>query len=213
LPPKEEEEYGLLYAAMMKLHEACEERKAGVKKLLLELDKLRERALRELSRAGSLSRRLSAYRRREMGFLRVNGGGERKSAVAVLVEGEGAAPVDPVPAPFPTDGFSNRREIKAWELKILSIIDRLKKTLLQLELLELRCRELLVSIAKALDAFSYEFKTAKRKIYPFSIFSRISKSLRSFLGGAYYTPGDMRELAALGALTVNAAEIAETPVF
>jgi hypothetical protein len=213
VPPEKEEAYGLLYAAMMRLRETCEERKAGVKKLLAELDKLRERALREFSGTGSLSRRLSAYQRKEMGFIRVNNGGGRKPALSVPAEGGGAVPAGPVPAPFPAGGFPNRREAKAWELKILFIIDRLKKTLLQLELLELRCRELLASITKTLEAFSYGFKAAKRKIYPFMIFSRVRKSLRRCLGGAYYTPGDIRELEALGSLTANAAEIAETPVF
>jgi hypothetical protein len=198
---------------MMKLHEKCEERKAGIKTLLLELDEAREKASKELSKVNSLSRHLSVYQRKEMGFLRVNGGEGRKAAVSVQAKGRGAALLESAPAPVPAAGFASRRELKAWELRLLSVIGQLKKTLLQLELLELRCRELLVSIAKALEAFSYEFKTVKRKIYPFSIFSRLRRILRSFRGGAYYTPGDIRELAVLGALTVNVAEIAETPLF
>jgi hypothetical protein len=140
-----------------------------------------------------------------MGFVGFNGG-EKRLAGASFPLTEAA----PDPAAIV---FVNRRELKVREVKVLSIIDQLKKTLLQLELMELRCRELLVSIVKALEAFSYEFKAVKRKIYPFSIFSRIRKSVRSFRSGVYYTPGDLRELAALGSLTVNIVNMVETPVF
>jgi hypothetical protein len=180
-------------------------------RFLLELDELREKALRELSKVKRFSRRLPVYRRKEMGFLRVDGG--RPADPVVPVKGRGAALFEPVPAPEPAAGFADRRELKIRELGVLSIIDRLKKTLLQLEVLELRCRELLSAIAKALEAFLREFKTVKRRIYPFSVFSRIRKSLRSFRGGVYYTHADIRELAALGVITVNIADMVETPVF
>jgi hypothetical protein len=212
VPLNEEEEYRLLYAAMVELHEKCEERKAGVKRLLLELDDLRKKAVKDLARAKSLSRRLTVYHRREMGFLRVNGGGSRSSSFPIPVNGKRAALLDSTPAPVPVLAPANRRELKSGGLKILSVIDQLKKNLLQLELLELRCRELLVSITKALEAFAYALRTVKRKVYPFSIFSRIRKTLRSFRGRPYYTPGDLEELAVLGALTVNITDMAETPV-
>jgi hypothetical protein len=214
VPLKEEEEYRFLYAAMVELREKCEERRAGVLKLLLELDELRENAVKEISRVNGLGRRLSAYHQREMGFLRVKAGKKKRPSAEPVVplNDKGAAMLEPVPAPAPAAGFANRRELKIREIETLSKINELKKTLLQLDLLELRCRELLVSIAKALEAFSHEFKTAKREIYPFSIFSRILKNFRSLWGGPYYTPGDLRVLATLGVLAVHIIDMAETPV-
>jgi hypothetical protein len=199
---------------MTGLHETCEARKAEVKKLLRELDELRKKAARDLSRTGGLSRRLSAYHRREMGFFRVRGGGRRPAepAVSMPLTGGGSALLEPVPPPAPALQWANRRELKVRELNLLSIIDQLKKTLLQLDILELRCRELLVSIAKAREAFVHEFKIVKRKLYPFGIFSRLRKSFRRLWSGVYYTPGDLRTLAVLGALTVHIIDMAEAPV-
>jgi hypothetical protein len=201
LTPKDEKDYRLLYAAMADLYEECEKRKADVKKLILELEGLRKKAAGGLQKTKSLTRRLSAYQLKEMGFFR-NPGAPVVPALAV--------PAPPVPA-LPDTPLS-RSGLKAQEVKIVSIISQLKKTLLQLELMELRCRELLAAITKALPAYSHELRNSRRKIYPFMVFSRIYKNLRSFFGGPYYSPGDLRELASLGALAVHIVNIAESPL-
>jgi hypothetical protein len=212
-------EYSLLCITLRELYEKEDACKARIRLLLEEVVELRRKTLRELGKVSRLTRRLTAFQKKEMGLLLPPGGvleslpdkpGASRKGVP---DGTGKAPE---PAPFPRFPapleFKNRRELKAGEIRVLSMIDRLKKELLQLDLLEMRCRELLLSIRKAMDAWEHEFRCVRRRIYPLRILSALYKQLRSLRGKAYYSPKDVKELTVLGDLTVNVVRIVESPV-
>jgi hypothetical protein len=213
------EEYNLLWAALRELYEKEETRKARIRLLLEEVTELRRKTLRELGRISRLTRRLTAFQKKGMGLLLFPGevpaaapgksGAPRKGAP----DGAGKAPdLAPSPAlPAPPE-FKNRRELKAGEIQILSMIDRLKKRLLQLDLLEMRCRELLLSIRRAMDAWEHEFRYVRRRVYPLGFLSVLYKHLRSLGGKAYYSSKDVKELTVLGDLAVNIGRMAESPI-
>ena len=96
-------------------------------------------------------------------------------------------------------------------ITVIGIIENIKKNLLQLDLLEKRCRELLLAIKKALEAFRFEFKKISRKIYPYGIFSSFYRKIRSVFGNTYFTSGDMAEIGALGTITALVLKIADSP--
>ena len=104
------------------------------------------------------------------------------------------------------------RELKQRGILLLSMIDGIKKKLLQLDLLELRCRELTLSLGKALEAFRHESGNIHRKIYPFGVFSTMYRSLRRLWGSAYFTLHDMEEIAALGNITKHLLKITDSPI-
>jgi hypothetical protein len=98
------------------------------------------------------------------------------------------------------------------ELRMLRLMDMLKKKLLALDLLEMRCRELLLSMDKALEAFKHEYALIRRRLYPYSLFSAFRKSLRPRGGLPYFSPRDLKELAVLGDLTGHVLKIADSPI-
>jgi len=106
----------------------------------------------------------------------------------------------------------NLRELKQKGLLLLSLIDDLRKKLLQLDILELRCRELMLSTDKAMEAFRHESRIIHRTIYPFGIFSLFYRTLRGLWGSAYFTLRDMESIAALGNITGHVLKIADSPI-
>jgi hypothetical protein len=91
-------------------------------------------------------------------------------------------------------------------------MDILKKNLLALDLLEMRCRELLLSINKALEAFRHEYALIRRRLYPYSFFSVLYKYFRRLRGFPYFSPRDLKELMVLGELTGHILKIADSPI-
>jgi len=116
----------------------------------------------------------------------------------------------PVPSAV---GCRTLRELKQRELALLAMIDGIRKKLLELDLLELRCRELMLATSKALQAFHYESGCVRRTLYPFGVFSRLRRSLRSLWGSAYFTLRDMESLAALGVMTGHLLAITDSPAW
>jgi len=106
-----------------------------------------------------------------------------------------------------------RKELKEKCLLILGFIDRFKKQILQMEILEMRCRELIASIKKALKAFYYESGAIRRKIYPFGIFSFFRRIIGCFFGRSYFSSRDLNEIRALGCITGYVMNIADSAVF
>ncbi|MCL2472899.1 MAG: hypothetical protein FWF26_04405, partial [Treponema sp.] len=104
----------------------------------------------------------------------------------------------------------NRAELRQKGLLILTMIDRAKRNLLQFDLLELRCRELILSINKALMAFHHEYRTIRRKIYPLGIFSLLLRSVRFLWGRTYFSLKDLGEVGALGTITGLVLKIADS---
>jgi hypothetical protein len=201
---KELGEYRLLCAGLKELHLKYEERKTRLRLLLEELEGLRRRALRELGKASRFARHLAPFQRNELGLPPFNMLAEKKQ--------KEFPSLDPASLPVLAEQYSNPRELKAGTLGLLSQIDGIKKSLLQLDLLELRVRELLLSINKALKAYAHEYRVIRRRIYPLYILSALGKSWRRFRGMTYFSPRDIIELTALGDLTVNIARMAESPV-
>ena len=104
------------------------------------------------------------------------------------------------------------RELKQKGLLILSLIDSLRKKLFQFDLLELRCRELVLSISKALEAFRHESTIIHRKLYPFGMFSHFCRRFRLLWGSPYFTLRDMENITALGNITGHVLKIADSPI-
>jgi hypothetical protein len=216
---KELGEYRLLCASLKDLHAKYEERKTRLRLLVEELEGLRRSTLRELGKAARLTRRLTPFQRNELGLLPGSGNGwvvpraQLTSSHKLSEKKQKELPsLDPVSLSVPSDAYSNRRELKAGTLGLLSQFDELKKGLLQLDLLELRVRELILSINKAMKAYSHEYRVIRRRIYPVSILSRVGKSWRRLRGMTYFSSHDMKELTVLGDLTVNIVRMAESPI-
>ncbi|AEF80368.1 hypothetical protein [Leadbettera azotonutricia] len=212
---KELGEYRLLWAGFKELHAKYEERKTRLCLLLEELEGLRRRTLRELGKAARFTKHLTPFQRNELGLL------PGKGNVWFVPQGQMASSqkkqrelpsLDPASLPVPSDAYSNRRELKAGTLGLLSQIDALKKSLLQLNLLELRVRELLLSINKAMKAYAHEYRVVRRRIYPIFVLSALGKSWRRLKGMTYFTPRDIIELTVLGDIAVNIAGMTESPV-
>jgi hypothetical protein len=217
LPAEELEQYFHLCAALKELGEKYEYRKARLRLLLQEVSRLKQKTLAELGKARRLTRRLTVLQNREIGLL-FNPGekpfrpGALHDDAAFDRAGALAKKILPLKkTPLP-ESFKNRRDLKAGKVLVLSMIDALKRGLLELDVLEMRYRELLVSITGAMAAYRKEYRRIVRRIYPFSIFSRLCKFLNKLAGNAYYSGRDIKELTALGNLTVNIVKMAEAPV-
>jgi len=168
------------------------------------------KALLVLEKANSLTRHLTG-RQRKMAALAYNLG-EIKMRIkrqSPLVFKGGA---EALPGSWQLPEVQNLREIKQKGLIILALIDGIRKKLLQLDLLELRCREIMLSMDKAMEAFRHEARIIHRKIYPFGIFSLLYRMLRGLFGSAYFTLRDMESISALGNITSHVLKIADSPI-
>ena len=207
-------EYRRICDVYRELHERYEKRKALVLKLLEEAAEARRRAMLELGKASRITRRLTAYQRRELGFSlpgELSGSG-RAQGGAVSGKSEKTRNLAPSPPPLFPETFQNRRELRECEYRIVSMIDDLKNKLLRLSILEMRCREILLSLGKVMKAYDYEYRRAIKSIYPFAVISRIYKALRRFWGRAYFTGRDLAELAVIGRLGADIIKMAESPI-
>ena len=216
---KDVKEYNFLCATLASLYEKFALRKQELRPVLEETAALKRDALLFLAKANGFTRYLTGAQRQRAGL--TYHPGEIKDRIKhfdSLCGGTEETETQPVtrpeiPAEFqPEILAANRRELKQRGLLILGMIDTVKKKLLQLDLLELRCRELIQSIKKALEAFRHELKIIRRKIYPFGIFSFFHRSLRRILGGTYFSFRDLADIEALGKITGLVLQIADSPV-
>ena len=215
---KEITEYRLLCTALGELHEEYLKRKQELRQIMEKTEALRREALLVLVKANRLTRHLTGRQRQISGLgyhlgeikARINqgfpalfqspAGGEEKEILPSLGDWQSR------------EDYRNGRELRQRGLLILGMIDGIRKKLFQLDVLELRCRELMLSINKALEAFSHESRIISRKIYPFGIFSVLYRSLRFLWGSSYFSHRDMDDVAALGNLTGCVLKIADSPV-
>ena len=205
-------EYRTLYASLGELHGKYREKKRELRELLQKTAALRKEALLVLAKANRLTRHLTGRQRQITGLTyqvseiqaRINQG------TLALFQGFGGGEEGETLPELPDCG--SRRELKQRGLFILRMIDDIKKKLLQLNVLELRCRELILSINKALQAFRHGSRLIYRKIYPFGIFSRLYRMLRGLWGAAYFSHDDMEDVAALGNITGCVLKIADSPI-
>ena len=215
---KEIAEYNILCTTLRALHEKYLLRKQELRQLLEETVALRTNALLVIAKANLLTRHLTGRQRQIIGLsyhlgeikARINqwspavfqgfGGGDEGENLPELCDWQ------------PRDECRSIRELKQRGLLVLGMIDGIRRKLLQLDLLELRCRELMLSISKALEAFRHETMVIRRKIYPFGIFSFCYRTLRGLWGRAYFTLRDMEDIAALGNITGHVLKIADSPI-
>jgi len=196
-------EYRSLYSTLVDLHKKFIRKKQEVFLLLEKTAAQRRNAFFVLSKANRLSRYLTSRQREITGVTYCL---ENK----FLVKEHGTLPETCLPE-FKTDCRSIK-EVKQYGLLILALIDEIKKKLLQLDLLEQRCRELILSINKALAAFRHESWVIQRKLYPYGVFSFLRRFFRRVFGKTYFTFRDLEDITALGRLTSLVLKIADSPL-
>ena len=216
---KELTEYRILCTTLTSLHEKFVKKKDELRRILEETITRRREALIFLTKANGLTRHLTGRQRHLTGLsyrltdikVRINQSNPyffRNLTGSCFDENE----VLPEIRPENRDGLICRRELKQKGLMLIALIDRIKKKLLQFELLEKRCRELILSINKAMEAFRHESRAVRRKIYPFGFFSLFFRFMRRFCGGDYFAANDLEDIAALGNITGLVLKIADSPL-
>ena len=214
---KEITEYRNLCAALNELQEKYRRRKLELRQILEKTAEIRNNTLLVLVKANRLTRHLTARQRQISGLtyrleeikMRIN---RLSPAAQDMGEGDEAKYLSGFRDWQAEEKGGNLRDLKQKGLLILSLIDGLRKKLLQFDLLELRCRELALSISKALEAFRHESNNIRRKIYPFGIFSHFGRKFRGLWGSAYFTLRDMDDITALGNITGHVLKIADSPI-
>jgi len=207
-------EYRALCLALQELHGKFMERKQELRQLLSKTADLKRETFLVLVKANSLTRHLTARQRQLAGLTyhlteikaRIN------LASPVLFADFGAEGGENLPEIRHPEDRENLVEIRQRGLLLIALIDGLRKKLLQLDILELRCRELILSIDKALEAFRHESMAIQRKIYPWGFLSLLKRRLRGLWGRAYFTLRDMESISALGNITGHVLKIADSPI-
>jgi hypothetical protein len=211
---KELAEYQSLCGTLSALYGKLLERRQELRRLLEETAARRRDILIILAKANRLTRHLNGNQRHIAGL------SYQLGEITALISGPAAYESAAAAAenPFEIGEMlvpslnESRGKLKQMSLSVLALIDRVKKNLLQIDLLELRCRELIASINKSMEAFRHEYRLIHRKIYPFGIFSRFRRSLWSLAGRTYFSSRDMGDVAALGTITGMVLKIADSPL-
>jgi cell division protein FtsB len=200
--------YTQLLASFRELREKYEKRKEAIRVLLAETEALKKKAAAFLKKANRMTGHLTGSQRQAAGILYHPAFFDSYLSIPVSeLENE-----TPPALPELSGEIKSLKELKQGEIQIIRLIDDLKKKFLALDLLELRCRELLLSINKALEAFKHEYGVIRRRIYPLKLLSVLYKSLRRLGGFSYFSPQDLRELTVLGELTGHVLKIADLPI-
>ena len=208
--------YRILCAAVKDLQDKYLKKRQEFRQAFEETALIRRAALQVLLKENRLTRHLTGRQRQAAGFTyhlceikaRLNQG----SLYALQDTGKGDDDESLSRVFAPQEDCRDCRELKQKGILLLAVIDDIKKKLLQLDILQLRCREIMLSIGKALEAFRHESEIIHRKIYPFGLFSLFHRTVRSFCGMAYFTLRDMEDIRALGAITSQVLKIADSPV-
>jgi hypothetical protein len=206
-------EYRTLSTILADLREKLSKKKHELRQLLEETAVYKRNAFIVLARANRLIRHLNGRQRQISGISYYLG--ELKARInkenlysPVLVENQsGLEECETLP-----ENCRNLRELKQWNLLIITWINDIKKKILQLELLELRCREIILSVNKALEAFHHESRIIRKKLYPLGVFSILHRFFRAIMGNNYFTFRDLEDIAALGKFTGLVLKIADSPL-
>ena len=204
-------EYRNLYTTLGNLHEKFLKKKMELRKLLEETAARRKEAFLVLAKANRLTRYLTGRQRQIAGLTYKLGDiTARINQASPLVFNKNLEETG-IPMGIPRiPECENHRELKRMAVAVIGMIEHIKKNLLQLDLLEKRCRELMLSINKAMEAFRHESRIIYRKIYPFGIFSSFFRFLRNLFGKTYFTSRDMDDVSALGNITGLVLKIADS---
>ena len=210
-------EYRKLCTTLGNLYEKYLERKLEIRRLLEKTAARRKDALLALAKANRFTRHLTGRQRYISGLSYHLGDITRRinQAGALVSQGnfDESREMMEIRAGIKAEMPAGIRELRSLVLVVIRMIDRIKKYLLQFDLLEKRCHELILSIGKALEAFYHEVRIIYRKIYPFGLFSFFRRYLRSLFGKTFFTSADMDDVGALGNFTKLILKIADSPIF
>ena len=212
-------EYQALCESLRELHRRYGEQKAKVLLLIGEMEDARRHLFKKLRKTYRLGQRLTNLQKKQLGFLSASDSGENGFILLGGKHGIAIHPEEPQKLVLINslvnelpEACNTLRELNEAVVKVLSMVDIVKKELLRMELLEMRLRELLVSIKKAMEAHDHVWRQVHRLIYPFGIFSLFFKYLRELRGAPHFTEQDLNELSILGRMAGNIVKIADTPV-
>lgn len=210
---RELSEYRSLYAILDDLYAKFLKRKEDIREIFKETASCRKDALTVLARANRFIRHLNGRQRQAAGITyqlgEIKARLDRRSPVLFQdASSETESALKTRVGEFHPDSVG-RRELARQGAALLVLIDRVKAKLLQFDLLEARSRELIVSVRKALEAFSHEYARIKAKVFPRGVFSLFYRFLRSRTGNGFFTSRDMPELRALGSMTGFVLKIAD----
>jgi len=214
---KELSEYKALCSVFRDLWGRFLERKQEIKRLLEETAVHRKEALELLAKANGLTRHLTGHQRQLTGLSYHLGEIKAKLNLVKSFQNGQSNTVfviedkNEIQRSIPEDCRSSP-ELKRNGLAVISMIDQVKKSLLQLDVLEMRCRELLLSLNKALAAFRHESRRIHRSIYPLGFISIFYRFLRRAAGKTYFTIRDFDDIADLGSITGLVLKIADSPL-
>jgi len=212
---KELDAYRNLYSALVSLQEKYLSRRDELFRILSETAVIKRKALVTIMKANNITWRLTSGQRQTAGInYSYNDMKRRLDQIhnsLVMKESVNAA-VYKLPEKIPAENLKNSSDLKQSEIQIITVIDGFRKKILQFDLLELRCRELIQAINKSLEAFRHESKITRGKLYPCGIFSMCRRSVRGVFGTGYFTHQDMKELSALGSITFSVLKIADCRV-
>jgi len=212
---KESNEYKALCAALLELRRKLLDRKQELKKLLEETAERRKDALELLAKANGITRHLTGRQRQMTGLLYYPGEIKAKinsiNSLLNVNSSEVKNDKNEIQRPIP-EGCRNSLELKRNEHVLMLMIDQIKKSLVELNVLEMRCRELIASLNKAMAAFRHESRRIHRNIYPLGFISFFFRFLRCLAGKTYFTFRDLNGIADLGNITVLVLKIADSPL-
>ena len=205
---KELTDYNALYNTLSKLHVCHEKQKAEVYLLFKQLIKKRERLIKELGKTNCLHRHMTMFQKNQIGLSHV------KEKIMLWEKDEilFMPLLKPELAPAHYTELANTKEAKSEEIRLINMIDGIKKKQLRLELITIRLGEILLSIAKAIEAYNHQWKQIYWAIFPLGIFSAFYKSLKKMLGKHYFTPLDLKEIAVICNLGSSIIKMANAPI-
>jgi hypothetical protein len=142
------------------------------------------------------------------------GGGGIAAGTAVL-GGLVAIPVLAVSGLFQHLAANKKiKQLKEEEIKIIELMDNMKKNLVQFDAIEMRSNEVMDSINKSMEAYDYEYKSVYKKIFPLGIVSKMIKSIKHKLfRRSYFSDGDLEFIQDLGKTTGFILQMVDSPIF
>jgi hypothetical protein len=209
-------EYKALCAGLRELRSRFFERRQKLKKLLEETAGRRKEALELIEKANGLTRHLTGRQRQITGLSYHLGEIKAKLKLAISFQNSQSNIVfvednNEIILSIPEDCRTSL-ELRRNGLAVISMIDHVKKSLLQLDILEMRCRELMASLNKSLEAFRHESRRIHKSLYPLGFISFFFRFLRRLAGKTYFTFRDLDGIADLGNITGLVLKIADSPM-
>ncbi|MBW8347936.1 hypothetical protein K0H71_00575 [Bacillus sp. IITD106] len=106
------------------------------------------------------------------------------------------------------------KEIEKLMYKIVEAMDQIHSNILQLDLINKRSEELIISLDKANDVFTQEFKRIYKGIYRIPILSKTTKWTRkNIFRRNYFSKKDFENIAYIGGIASDFAMLIDTKVF